>query len=282
MSDTADAGNAGTTTTAETAPPEGAETPATPAPDTPDAAAVAAAQAAAASGATAEAEAEADPFDNPDATTFPREYVEKLRQEAAKHRTEAAPFKEAFDGFAEPEVKFFVDLAQGLKGDDASVEAAAQRMLTTAQSILGIDPNAPKDGDAPDPNAPLTRADLDKIEAERTAKAQEAAAVAAVEAEAKELGYADPKSADYADLMWRAVNTHKGDLKAAHEARAAERQGIIDSYLADLKEKGQAFPKVPGSNGTGEPAADPTGGAPKTWAESRKAAESRLGAAIGK
>ena len=87
------------------------------APDLSAAAAAAATEVAAGPAPAAPAEEEASQLDAslPEGEdTFPREYVEKLRAEAAKHRTRARDIESSFDGYSPAEKARFLELASQL------------------------------------------------------------------------------------------------------------------------------------------------------------------------
>jgi DivIVA domain-containing protein len=188
---------------------------------------------------------EGDPFDNEETTQFDRAYVERLRREAAEHRTKAKTFHESFDGYQPEEVDVLLDLVRELNADPKS---AAGRLEALVESIREAYP----DEVAAEETAPeyLTRADLERIEAEKQeAKAQEDA-VAAIETQAKEFGY-EKGTADYFRLLWTAQNVTGADLAKAHESIQAERQAIIDNYLKSKADDADALPGGSGSGGAG-------------------------------
>lgn len=210
---------------------------------------------------------------DPEDSTIPetlRPYVKQLRDEAAERRIAVKAYEEAFTGYGDDERTAFLEIASGLASEDlAAQREAAGRMAAVAKEILG------PDGD--DPNRPLTRSDLERIEAQKQADDLQEKAVQEVISEAKALGYEEGKP-DYAQLMWRAQFETKGDLKAAHEAMLADQQRIIDQFAESVRKGSAKWPVRPTPNAGAVPD-DASGSAPKTWAESRAAARARAEAA---
>lgn len=194
-----------------------------------------------------------------DPETFDRSYVEELRKESAKYRTKAKPYEEAFAEYDDESREVLLSLARELISDP---EAGARRMVEISKNILDDKfEDVLKD---PSPR-PLTAQDVDRMFSERESKAQQEAAVRAVEQEADALGYADG-TADRA-LLFSIANTETlGDLKAAHEKIQARNQAVIDAYLEEKRAAGEAFP-TPTSAGVG---AGADGGPPKDFAEAKK------------
>ena len=61
-----------------------------------------------------------EPTDGGGEDTFPRSYVEELRQEAADYRTRAKNYEQAFSGMTEQEQRTFLNLAQDITQDPAA------------------------------------------------------------------------------------------------------------------------------------------------------------------
>lgn len=202
-------------------------------------AAAPASDAAASEAAAQAAAAEADPFDNAEVQQFDRTYVQKLRDEAAKHRTDKKKFEDAFTGWEGEDADVWLDVIKAA-ADPNSKGSAAETLRKIADLLAPGDPAKPaaeaaaqaaeaaEGADAA--SKPLTQADIDRIFAEREAQAQQDAALKAIKDEAKELGY-EERTADYAQLMFYANFETKGDLKAAHEKIQANRQAVIDEYV---------------------------------------------------
>lgn len=223
--------------------------------------------------------AESDPFDNAEVQTFERSYVEKLRKEAADRRTAAKAYEDAFSGYSPEQREGWLSLAQSLASDDPTVRAeAAKIMQEVSNDILGagsITETGEKPAGEPDLGEKqfLTEEQLEAKLAEREQKAAIDAEVRKVNEEVAALGYKEG-TPDYNDLMWRAVNQHDHDLQAAHAARQAERQAVIDSYLADIEKNGA--PRLPGA---GQPGNQPS--AITDFKGARASVEARIAAAMG-
>ena len=202
---------------------------------------------------------------------FDRNYVTKIREEAAKYRTSYTPFKEAFDGYDEGDRDAILSLARELQENP---DAAARRMLEASRSIAGDRFDDWLNGDV-DPGY-LTEQQLEARLAEREEKQRTEAEVAAIQKEAVNLGYQE-NTADHAKLFWLAANQTQGDLKAAHEALQAERQTIIDEYVASLREKGERFPATP-TQVTGQPSNQGENNTPRTIMEASSRLRQRLAA----
>jgi hypothetical protein len=222
--------------------------------------------------ASAAPDAGADPFES-GAESFPRAYVEKLRQEAADRRTAAKPYEEAFSAYGQEERAVWLQIAKLTVEDPA---AAKEVMDSLFSSMLADE--APEEPTSED-DRPLTRKELEQWSKDQEAAKQEAAAVSAVEKEAEALGY---KQGDwnYFALLKRAMSDHGGDLAAAHAAFEADKQKVIDEYVAGKQESGAKWPAgMPG----GAAPADATGGAPRTFDQAKASAVARMRAAgIGK
>lgn len=227
----------------------------------------------------ASAPAEVDPFDSPDTTTFDRNYVQKLREEAASRRTAVKPYEEAFSAYTEEQRAGWLSVARGLASDDDTARAEAAKVLfDVAQEILGADHLATQTAEKPggEPGLGekqfLTEEQLEAKLAEREQAAALQREIAKVNEEVSALGYKEG-TPDYQDLMWRAVNQHGNDIAKAHEARQAERQAIIDAYLAEKAGQAGAAPGVPGAGVSGQQPTKIT-----DYKQSRASLEARIAA----
>lgn len=209
--------------------------------ETPEAPAEAEAPVEAPAEAEAPVEAEAPAVEQED--TFDRKYVEEVRQEAAKYRTRAKPFEEAFDGYDDEDREALLGLVKELR---LNPQAGGARLIDAARQILGDEFDTILND--PTPKA-LTKEDLDKEFKAREERAAQEQAVLDLEKEARELGY-ENGTADQALLYWFAHNETSGDLKAAHEKIGGARQAVIDQYLAEKGQDGESFP-APISAGSG-------------------------------
>ena len=212
-----------------------------------------------------------DPFDDPEAQQFPREYVEKLRKEAADRRAGSKPFQEAFEGYEQEEVDVLLGLVRTLSSDP---KTAAQQMAMIVESINEAykDEEDAGGGKAPEP---VTAADVEKMLTEREQKSKVDAVTAEIEKTAKELGY-EKDSEDYIQLLWLANNKTNYDLKAAHGLIEGKRQAVIDKYLADKQaEADGSLKRGPAGGPAGE--SNPV----KDFSDARARLEARLKAAPG-
>jgi hypothetical protein len=210
----------------------------------------------------------ADPFDS-GAESFPRSYVEKLRQEAADRRTAVKPYEEAFSAYGAEERDVWLQIAKLTAEDPATAKGIMEDLFKSM-----LDEPEPEIPSAED-DKPLTRKEMQDFLAAQESAKQEAAAVSAVEKEAESLGY---KQGDwnYFALLKRAMTDHNGDLQEAHKAFEADKQKIIDEYVSGKQASGDKF--APGMAGGSAPA-DPSGGAPKTFEQAKASAKARMLAA---
>lgn len=214
--------------------------------------------------------------------TFDRAYVEKLRDEAAKYRVTAKEREEAlnryssaFEGADDQIVDAFLDMAS-LLGKDP--KAGARELVSLARNLTGEEFESLLSDD----DRPLTAAEVEarttKLLEEREARQREKAALDAVLAEARELGYEDG-TFDNAALFWFAHQQTDGDLKKADAALKQYRQSIIDSHIEQVKQANEGFPPVAG--GKGEGPADPAASeGAKSWDEVRDRVTARLAASL--
>lgn len=189
------------------------------------------------------APAEVDPFDSAEVQQFDRSYVEKLRKEAADRRTAHQPYAEAFGTYSAEEQAVWFDLAKELT---ANPKAAAEKFQQIAKEILG-DPNAAPPPPAPDADKPLTQAELEAKFAERDQAQQLKEITAKIVSDATEMGY-KVDTPEYRRLAFVAQYETGLDLKKADEMLKAERQAIIDGYVAD-KANGPRLPQNGGGAG---------------------------------
>lgn len=185
----------------------------------------------------------------PEGDKFDRAYVERIRSEAAKHRTELKKYKEAFEGYGEEDQAALMSLAQQLRNDP---RAAAQQMASAAEEILKQyqDDEAEKEKTETEY---LTRADFERLREEEDVRNEQRL----IEAEARELGYTvDLKDVDYRLLLLTAQNLPSGDLREAHAAIQARYQAKIDAFVASkAAEAGSAV--LPPSGGGAPSASTP-------------------------
>lgn len=199
-----------------------------------------------------------DPFDNAETTTFSRDYVHKLREEAAGHRTSAKAAKEAaerysnaFGGWDESDADVLLDVLTLAAKDPKEGSKAMAEIAKLLAGDTEETPVAPK-GDAP----ALTQADVERVLNEREQKIRLETAVQDVEKEAVALGY-EPGTADYFKLLWLTKEKHKFDMKAAHKAMEDEAEAKYQKYLAkkvaDVDTEAGAGPSGGGSFSDAKP-----------------------------
>lgn len=225
-----------------------------------------------------------DPYDDPETDKFDRSYVEKLRQENAKHRTAAAPYKEVFDGFDDASRDWLLELAKDLKSQDAATRAAAgQRMRAVGEKLSPAQEAALEEAAAEAPPAgaeeekPLTRAELEKFLQEKDQRKAEEAQIEGVFSEAETLGY-KRGSREMADLMFIAANETGGDIGEAHKKVLGGVQAIVDDFVKSQQAAAEGTPVVPSAGGAPAP---PSGEKPKTLKEAAEATSRRLDQAFG-
>lgn len=203
---------------------------------------------------------------------FDEAYVEKLRNEAADYRVRAKEFHEAFEGYDDETRDRFLDMARGLN-DETRHEEVAREFITIGKRILdhyGIDTG---DLAAPDPNRPLTQAQLDaRLAQEREERATQER-IAQIDKEVTDLGYKAGEPDHYA-LLRIANESESGSLQEAHEKIEEWKKGIITEWAKSFKEKQDRHldtaPQV-GLAPKEEPEADPV-----DWAGARGRVEQML------
>ena len=192
-------------------------------------------------------------------STFSAEYVSELRSEAARYRTEANHYKQAFEGYDDETADTWLTAAATWKDDPATV---AEWMVEQGSPYL--DKN--NEEALTEAEMPLTRNDLQQILAERDNESATDMAVQSVMSEASELGY-EPGSSEYIQLLYIANNETEGDLVAAAEVLDQQYTKMIEAYIAEK---------------SGNMAPPPTGGIAASqdgvidWKEARAAAEQRI------
>jgi hypothetical protein len=186
----------------------------------------------------------------PEDTKFDATYVKKLRQEAASYRTKAKQY-EAFESYDEADRKIFVQMAELFKTDPV---AAADYWESLAKGVREANaPAAPQPGD----DAPLTKADVDRLFAERDSAAAVQAEKVRIEHEATQLGYS-VGSRQYKYLVQTARDETGGDLKAAHAAIEAEYQARIDQFVGGKAREADGSPVAPAAGAGAPPSGEVT------------------------
>lgn len=225
-----------------------------------------------------------------DADTFPRDYVEKLRAESAKHRTRAKEYESAFEGYEPAERARYLELAAQLRDDPESAYEQFAGVTERLAKRLGKETiPVPEEAPAPDQEVStfgvLTEADIDRIVGERLAaeraQTEQQSEVDRAFAEAEALGDEYKDKAAKAHLF--AVAQHNNvDLAGAHQIIAEQRQELIDAAIEEYRQGLLTGKSHPPRISSGDPAAAPAAkGPPKTLDEARSRAEERLGALYG-
>ena len=172
----------------------------------------------------------------PDGDTFDRAYVEKLRAEEAKHRTQKQEVMSHFEGYTDAERNRFLQLASELQ---SSPETALEEFQAVTQRLaqqLGKEiPNmTPQEAPQPEPTpepaaASLSAEDVTRLVEERLTAEREAAAQQDEIAEALSDSYKDPAAKAHLFAVAQHNNT---DLAGAHEILSAQLQETIDTAIA--------------------------------------------------
>lgn len=235
--------------------------------------------------------------DIPEGDSFDRAYVERLRGEAARHRTAKQDMLRHFEGYSENERSRFLDLAAKLQ---SSPEEALEEFRGVTERLakqLGKEPFM-NEAPAPDPastsdsstgssESALTVSDVERmvterIDAERAASAQEAEIQSTfAEAESLDDSYKDPTVKSYLFAVAQHNNT---DLAGAHDIISQQRQAsedeAVERYRQSLRSGGTPGhpPRLP----SGDPQTGTKNqGPPKTLEEARARAEERFNATFG-
>lgn len=223
-------------------------------------------------------------FPDPAAVTddMPYRDAKKLRDELSAARDEWKPYADAFGGLdADTRSKVLgagttlgADLAlisdsfSDLHPDDRRTlaaivqtistdpEAAAGMLAEAADALRGGPAPVVEPGDEPDPDEPVTRADLDRMMTEAREEREAADLERATNqqydlilTEARDLGY-DPTSTDpdeqdrFTMLLSLAQGNPDGNLKDAHARIEAREQKVRDEY-AETKREDSRRPQSP-------------------------------------
>lgn len=207
--------------------------------------------------------------------------LRRARDEAAKYRTRARRFEEAFEGYDDTEVSQALELYQLLQKDPKAAHQRFQAVAGNLEQYLreqGMWEEADAVAKAADTG--LSRADVEKLMEEREQRAARDRAVQSIISDAAKLGYEEGTWQQGA-LLFIASKSTNGDLNKAHAALEEFKAGLREegkqAYLASL-EGGGNYPPVSSGGGPGAPAA--TGGhAPNANPSPAQAAREYLRAA---
>ena len=220
----------------------------------------------------------AEPASEPD--TFDRAYVEDLRKENAKWRTQLREYEASFEGVDPDQVKALGEFARlSLAAEGGDVEAARK-----LEEMLGEEPGEPAPASTPAPTfdeahfRQLAREEAERIVATERDQTRTQTAIQDVITRAEALGYKHG-SPDYVLLM-QAANSletlpEDGDLLRAGDALVkAYKQQIVEEYLSGKEAETNGAPRVP----TGGGVAPSQARVPTSWAEARQFLHERLDA----
>lgn len=201
-----------------------------------------------------------DPWDA-GADTFDRPYVESLRKENQRRRQRSKRYDEVFDGYTDDERDFLLNLASEVRSNPAQ---AAQRAAQLAQ-VLGATPAEQQQvANEVDESGPLTAKDIaqiidqqlsarDQRHAAQQQEQEQKAAVAEVFTDAEKLGY-EQDTPEFINLLYVAARDQEHDpataLQLAHKQIQAQRQQVIDDYLAQKAKESDQTPdtRTPGGS----------------------------------
>lgn len=202
---------------------------------------------------------------------FDREYVQSLREEAARYRTERNQYAQAFEGMGNDERDAwlaYVSLSrQAASGDQNAIGQLQEAGLWEAPSE---EENRQE--------AALTAAEvermLDQRLSQRDMQSAEAQAIAEVQSEARNLGY-DPQSERYVLLLHYANQLPEGTpnlLGEADKMVKAYDQSIIDGLMASKTSDARNSLVLPTQSGIPNQPRPPAA----NWAEARERLDERL------
>lgn len=241
----------------------------------------------------AEAEPESLDSDLPEGEdVFPRDYVEKLRAEAAKHRTRARDIESKFEGYTPEEKERFLELAHQLSTDPKAAYEEFAGVTERLAKQLGIEEKTMEETPTPAESAPaesaasaLTPEAIDEIvskrlEAERAAAAeQDDVKRTFAEAEALDPSYTDPAAKAHLFAVAQHNNT---DLNGAHEIIMGKLNDAIEKAVDDYRTGLQSGKVHPPRLPAGDPAsATADTGPPKTLEEAKARANERFNSMFG-
>lgn len=180
--------------------------------------------------------------DLPEGDKFDRAYVERVRGEAAKYRTELKKYKEAFEGYGEEDQAALMALAQQLRSDPRS---AAQQMAAAAEQILAQYQEEEAAKEATESEY-LTKADFERLRMEEEVRNEQRL----IETEARELGYTvDLNDVDYRLLLLTAQGLPSGDLREAHAKIQSRYEAKIADFVASKAKEAESSVLPPATGG---------------------------------
>jgi hypothetical protein len=230
--------------------------------------------------------APADIFNEPtpEQAVFDRGYVERLRSEGARYRTEhkaaadqLAGYEQVFGRYDPEDRQVWLDLANSWATDPSQAAAVMQQI---AQAVLQPEtPTASTPAEEPGESGlgDLTPAQVQEMIAtalgEREQQAAEQRAVDEVYSEIRAAGY-DPSTKEGFMVLWLANNGGNGDIQAGIKEMQAWRQSIVDDYVSGRANGHHATPSPNGAVATTQPEVN-------DLKDARKAAEAYIRAQMG-
>lgn len=160
----------------------------------------------------------------------------KARDQAADYRVKAREYHDAFDGYNDDQRAFFLDLAKGLAGDEGAVKQSATELFRVSKAILesqGVDMS---DLAVPDPNAPLTKSEYERLQQEAAQERRTADLIAEIDREVEGLGYTKG-STEQSLLLVMANERADGSVAEAHKQVEAFKQRIVSDFIKTEREK---------------------------------------------
>jgi hypothetical protein len=228
--------------------------------------------------------------------SFDRTYVEKLRAEAARHRTAAkdaqARYDAQFEGLEDRgDFDYLLGMARKLNTDPSASVKELRDLADRLGEQLGIDTKPPVADPATDPRKKvLTVEDLEKIEFDReVARQTEILKADALALSDDRYSFADGRE-EYARLLWIGQNDpevakvpFKDRLSAAAAKIKAHDEAVgaaaVAAYVESVRAGGDQFPPASAPGG-GAPAAAPGSGPPKGWKNASASALERITKAL--
>ncbi len=228
----------------------------------------------------------------PDQAVFDRGYVEKIRAQAAKYRTERneaaeklTRYDEAFGVYSDEDQQVWIDMAQSWVNDPTK---AATMMQNIAKSVLGEPESAEAaqaeqdvideaiddfDGDREALTPEKVQEIIENSLAAREQAAREQAEIANIRQEVRDGGY-DPDSREGFMVLWTAHHETGGDIAKAIESIKSRDKEVVDRFIKEHSGKGG--PTTPGRGvvASGEQTIN-------TLEDSKKAADAFIRSQIG-
>lgn len=219
--------------------------------------------------------------DEPD--TFDRKYVEELRAENAKWRTQLREREALFEGLEADEVTQLAEFARLSKkaetGDEEAIKALNE--MLGDEEVETAAPSEPAPVFDEERFRKLAREEAERIAADRDSQRAQRESIQTIVHRAEELGYKQG-SEDYVLLM-RAANSinpdEHPDLLAEGDRLVKEYKAqIVESYLAAKEGRAEASPTIPSGSGVAPSSAR----VPASFPEARDSLRQRLDAARGR